>query len=558
MTDSGDTTMAASEAAGAPFKAVTRKNKSKRLKATVVQENPIERTHSFTIRTYFPPPRANEKFNPATHMRSFLLELLKYEPSLVLVNPNTKAQLVLSTDPIPTKEADFKQIFTISTDSRAANTQRVVVGCHLRSERTINEIKFDKNKPQFIEWLKQQKIFIESDALGVDKTITIGYLTKLHPLLTNRQKVKSLLETALEDIILDPDLAVELDPSLKDERTEAMSNGDLMIPAVPSFEVFKTQISQGKDNTKVTTKVLGIKCAVSQAKLLKEFFSQLGSPVSYEKFIGVFVPTGAANLLGAPTYEKLICKNNLFIDKVTTIPMGDFQHATLDIPFSLDTSTDIDQTTLQELIEDQSWCLSVDKTTTNNKVMITTTTTSLSTAREWLDKKLPVIYAQNIADKIDVTTLVDLMPRRLDKPILTAASTAYANALKQRTSSTTASTDNPKKYTKPPRMPQKTLVDITFDDKEFPALKLMSPQTQQSQSSSTNATITENSSTLSTATPPVKPVYDYKKELERISNEIETTLKSNLRRSSLSWNKNLTNSLNKVPNKRMNKKKSTL
>jgi len=132
-----------------------------------------------------------------------------------------------------TNEVEFKKLFTISTDSRAGNQQRIVVGCHLCSECTINEIKFDKNKPQFLEWLTNQNIFIESDTLGADKTITIGYLTKLHPQLTNRTKLKSLLETALEDIVLDPNLATDLDPSLKDARTEAMSNGDLMIPAVP-------------------------------------------------------------------------------------------------------------------------------------------------------------------------------------------------------------------------------------------------------------------------------------------------------------------------------------
>jgi len=45
----------------------------------------------------------------------------------------------------------------------------------------------------------------------------------------------------------------------------------------------------------------------------------------------MFVPTGAANLLGAATYKKIIRENNSFLDNITTIPMGDFQHETLDI-----------------------------------------------------------------------------------------------------------------------------------------------------------------------------------------------------------------------------------
>jgi len=76
------------------------------------------------ICTYFPPPHANEKFNPATNMRSFLLELLKYESSLVLVNPTTNVQLILSTNPIPMNKTKFKKIFTILTDSQATSTQQ--------------------------------------------------------------------------------------------------------------------------------------------------------------------------------------------------------------------------------------------------------------------------------------------------------------------------------------------------------------------------------------------------------------------------------------------------
>ncbi len=218
------------------------------------QENPVERTHSFTIRTYFPPPRANVKFNPEANMRAFLIKLTKYEPSLVLVNPTTKDQLILATTQIPRNKTEFKKLFTISTDLRAGNQQRIVIRCHLRSERTINEIKYDKNKPQFLEWLTNQNIFIESDTLGVDKTVTIGYLTKLHPQLTNHMKLRSLLEMALEDIILDPDLATELDPPLTNEHTEAMSNGDLMIPAVPPSNFSRPRSLLEKTKVKSTLK----------------------------------------------------------------------------------------------------------------------------------------------------------------------------------------------------------------------------------------------------------------------------------------------------------------
>jgi len=109
--------------------------------------------------------------------------------------------------------------------------------------------------------------------------------------------------------------------------------------------------------------------------------------------------------VGATNYVNLIRDNNAFIHSVVTIPIGDFQHDTLDIPFSTDSTTDIDTTTLTELIDDQPWCLNIKKTTTANKVLITTTKENLSTARQWIDDTLPTIYSQFIADKIDVTML---------------------------------------------------------------------------------------------------------------------------------------------------------
>jgi len=144
---------------------------------------------------------------------------------------------------------------------------------------------------------------------------------------------------------------------------------------------------------------------------LKELFSQLASPTHYEKQIGVFVPTGAVHLLGAANYIKLIRDNNASIHNVATIPIGDFQHETLDLPFSMDTSTNIDQTTLLDLIGDQPWCFSIDKTTTDNKVLITTSKDQLEMARKWIDEMLLTIYSQFIADKIDVMTLRHLTPR---------------------------------------------------------------------------------------------------------------------------------------------------
>jgi len=228
----------------------------------------------------------------------------------------------------------------------ATKQQHIIIGCHMMSKQTIHEIKFNKDKPTFMTWMKKEKILIESDSLGVTKTTSIGYLTNLHPTLMNRTNLKQLLNDALKDIVLDTQLAVELDLELKTSQVTAKANVDMFIPAVPPFKLYKTCLTTGWDKEKVKTDIIGIKCAAAQARLLKDFYSQLASLVHYEKQIGVFVLTGAVHLLGAANYANLLHDNNSYLQSVVTILVGHFQHATLDIPFLLDPAMDIDQMTL--------------------------------------------------------------------------------------------------------------------------------------------------------------------------------------------------------------------
>jgi len=316
-------------------------------------------------------------------MRTFLTELVKHEPSILIVNPIDKTQLIVAKDPLPTNEHDFKKLFTISTDMRASTKQQhIIIGCNMMSKCTIREIKFDKTKTTFMTWMKREKIFIESDSLGVAKTTSIGYLANLHPILMNRSNLKQLLTAALEDIVINAQLAVDFDLDLKNAQATAKANGNMFIPTVPPFELYKTRITMGRNNDKVKTNIISIKCAMAKARLLKEFYAQLASLAHYEKQIGVFVPMGVVHLLGTTNYANLLRDNNSYLQSVIAILVGDFQHATLDIPFSLDSSTDIDQTMLQELIEDLPWCNSIERTNTPNEVLIITTQDCLATAHE--------------------------------------------------------------------------------------------------------------------------------------------------------------------------------
>jgi len=116
----------------------------------------------------------------------------------------------------------------------------IIIGCHILSKCTLNDIKFNCNKPQLLEWMKKEKIFAKSDMLSVTKTTTIGYLMKIHLHLVNQNNINiGVLQMVLEDVTINADLIVEHDPKLKTLQTKAMTNGDMFIPEIPPLSSTK-------------------------------------------------------------------------------------------------------------------------------------------------------------------------------------------------------------------------------------------------------------------------------------------------------------------------------
>jgi len=177
---------------------------------------------------------------------------------------------------------------------------------------------------------------------------------------------------------------------------------------------------------------------------------------------GVFLPMGTAHLIGVEAYKKLLCDNNEYQQSITTVPMGNFQHDTLHLPFPCDHNTDIDLTNLYEIILDQPWCLSVEKMTMPNKILIVTTKGQVTAARNWAEDKLPELYKQNIADKLDVTTLQQLIPHRLDKLHVTTAATRYMDKLNQRSSYILSTATASLQFTHPTKTHNIKPTDLTY------------------------------------------------------------------------------------------------
>jgi len=117
------------------------------------------------------------------------------------------------------------------------------------------------------------------------------------------------------------DTAIDLALHLKPEQLDAMSNGDDFIPILLDFEIYCMHLSHGHEPSQVSTDVLGIKCALKDAKLLGEFMMCLAS-ITNTNQDGVFLPKGVAYLLGLDMYANVLKANELFLTTVATIPVN--------------------------------------------------------------------------------------------------------------------------------------------------------------------------------------------------------------------------------------------
>jgi len=162
----------------------------------------------------------------------------------------------------------------------------------------------------------------------------------------------------------------------------------------------------------------------------------------------------------------------------------------------------------------QPWCLSIERSTTPNKVILLTTISNLTTARNWVDDTLPELYQTHLMDKIDVTTLRPIVPRRLDKPILTSASRMYASRLKQSTEKLTVIPTKQNPLNRPPKSKIVKPADITFAEATANARISQQPATH------TMAT------TQPMVTTPIAAPFDTDAELQKIAKEVETTLQA--------------------------------
>ena len=142
--------------------------------------NNVEKIVTKLRTKYFVP---KDKEFPMIAMHKKLLKELNKYTNLTII-PNNDKQSYSNTDKIPTTKEEFHDQFTVIEENRP----RGIVICHsIMTDETIGNLKL-KNQGLF-NFLKENKIYISQDKSEQKEIVSIGFLTKIHPSIANRDKL---------------------------------------------------------------------------------------------------------------------------------------------------------------------------------------------------------------------------------------------------------------------------------------------------------------------------------------------------------------------------------
>jgi len=121
-------------------------------------------------------------FNPMPKTKTLLMTMAEHDPRLSITSIDGKITLIITQDKFPMTEQQFKTFFSIEWEKGGATKcNHILLGCKINGTKTLNTLKHHTKPNSFFQWLNKEKIYLESNNLGISKTKTIGYFTQIHP-----------------------------------------------------------------------------------------------------------------------------------------------------------------------------------------------------------------------------------------------------------------------------------------------------------------------------------------------------------------------------------------
>ena len=226
--------------------------------------------------------------------------------------------LLSQDDAFPSSEVDFKKYFKVYEDKKVTKKLKVVIAFTVMTSHLLNDIKFDPDQAILLNWLKEEKIFLECDNLRLDKIAYAGYFIQNSPRIFHCASHKAQINSILHSIEMTDEDAVAHDEEQHSHAIKLANNGEPFSIQVPDFKLESCKLGYGKDKACVSTNAICIKCLAKKMDLLKELLTRAAADnLLYAS--GIYIPPGSANQISSEAYINIITTQNKYLAETTAI-----------------------------------------------------------------------------------------------------------------------------------------------------------------------------------------------------------------------------------------------
>jgi len=169
------------------FRPVPHSKKNKKAKESVAMEGEVQHTLIYPTRILMTANDPGTKkpyhstYNPIPKTKTLLLTMANLNLGLSVTALDGKSHLTIHKDTFPNLEDKFREYFTCEWEqAHPKQPAKVWLSITITGNCTLSSMKHKDKPSPFLQWLNQNKVFIDADALGLSKTKTIGYLTGIH------------------------------------------------------------------------------------------------------------------------------------------------------------------------------------------------------------------------------------------------------------------------------------------------------------------------------------------------------------------------------------------
>ena len=321
-------------------------------------------------------PDGQSEFNIIEECEKLFTFMSIDDPSIRVLDSKNRQVLWEPEGQLPETDI-FTTVFRMREQNFRQGNKKVTIYAIVEGQYTINKLKF-RNPLQ--GYLLEKNVWIKPDYYSTQIVSSPGYITLLHPKLTNKESLIKTIKENLETIMVD-----ESEEVVKNwKRYQAGRTSDIP-QAVPDFHLETTQKKWGQ----LQAEVLSLHCSKEDSSFLKYLCVEAGAQGVFTR--GVFVPAGIHLLEGKEVVSDILRSQQTFLAKVTGFQIDGISKAQM-------TQVSSNEKTVGSILQNGPGVHSIEPTfRTENKGqwIIVVEKSSIQNLTKYITENLSSIYSQS-------------------------------------------------------------------------------------------------------------------------------------------------------------------